>query len=192
MVRMIIGKNYGFIRKSKMPKKNYRSKSLDYERINWLRTRDLEYGKNHCGATTGANLVLYYVSRGYDNLRIDASDYKTFKALHRIIGNGPVLRIPSKIKRYFRLKDYDLYYKAIRRPSSLKDSIESGHPLTMLVSASLFNWHWILVIGWREYENGDFYVEIVDSWNRDETRFYKIESKLSYLFMTKYWIEVKD
>lgn len=188
----IIGKEYGFIRRAEMPMGNYKSKSLDYEGISWQRTRELEYGKNHCGATTGVNLLLYYESRGYENLRKKASDYEVFQALHRIIGNGPVLRISSKVKKYFKMKNYDLHYKSIRKPSSLKDSIEMGNPLSMLVSASWINWHWVLVLGWREYENGDFYIEIVDSWNRDETRFYKIESKLSYFFMTKYWIEIKD
>lgn len=172
-----------------MPSGNYTCGYINYQDTKWVKTGDISWGKNHCASAAATNIVLYYAKIGYRDLKIDHKEYSTFLELYNIIQDGPVVKIAHKISDYSLQKGYNLKYRGIKDLEEFKDAIEENMPLTMLLSASLLKWHWVVAVGWREYENGHIYIQIVDNWNGKANRFYKVDTNLIYLFMTKYWIE---
>lgn len=190
IVSKIIGKDYNFINLKDMPKGGYSSANINYNGTIWVKTKDLECAKNHCGAAAATNIALYFANKGCKKLKIKNSEYDTFLELYKTIKDGPVARIANKIREYFLIKGYNLNYGTIRDYQDVKKAIKMDMPLTFLLSASLSNWHWVVAVGWREYANGDKYIQIVDGWNSNAARFYKVGSNFNYLFMTKYWIDM--
>ena len=180
---------YGFIDWNKMPNGNYISNSINYKDINWVKTRDLKHGINHCGATAVTNIVLYFANKGYTNLKADKSEYDTFTEIHKRIKNGPVVNIANKTKQYFSERGYRLKYSKVSSFDSFRMAIDKDRPCAVILSASLFNWHWILAVGWRIYDSGEKYIQIVDGWNGNANRFYKIDSTMPFVLSTQYWIE---
>lgn len=179
--------DYRFINWNNMPSGTYISDSLNYKEINWVKTRDLSYGINHCAAAAATNITLYYASLGYSNLIKDNSTYHTFVEIHKRIKNGPVISIASKIRQYFNKNGYELHYSKLGSFDNLKKAIGKKRPCALILSSALINWHWILAVGWRVYDSGEKYIQIVDGWNGNATRFYKIDSNLPFVLSTQYW-----
>lgn len=183
----IIGSNYGFIDGKNMPKGEYTSNRIDYKGINWVKTGDLKYGKNHCATTTGTNIILYFYHLGFWDL-LEKDEENTFSEFYKIVGNGPIIFLARKLKRYFKDRAYNLKYKRYSSFENVKDALNKNRPCSVLLSASLLNWHWIMAIGWREYESGEKYIQIVDSWTKNDYRFYKVKKSGIIISSTEYWI----
>lgn len=189
-----MGESFGFINLSKMAAGDYEFADISYDKIEWAVTKDYnDMAKNHCGAVSVTNLALYFASNGYSNLIIDNNKEKTFAAAHKIVGNGPKIFIARKAKRYFRQRGYLLEYEKVKSFEAIKDAISMNQPMAVLLSNGFFSWHWILVVGYRQYKNDanckENYMRIVDSWNSNPDRFYKVNSGSRLWSTTKYWIK---
>lgn len=110
-----------------------------------------------------------------------------FPLVHRYVRNGPVLFLRGKAKRYFAASHMSYLAKPIRRLSAddgssrakserkfrrIAASLREGHPVALLVAASLLNWHWVLAVGYTIYTDGSFGLRIVDEWHRKGLRIY--------------------
>ena len=173
-----------------IPSGNYSSGKLAYDKIEWAVTKDYkDIAKNHCGAVLVTNLALYFSAKAYNNLLVNNSKYDTFAAVHRVIGNGPVINLARGAKKYFNDRGYTLEYEKVKSYEDIKDAIEKNQPLGLLLSNGIFNWHWIMVVGWRQDNSQENYLRIVDSWNRTDERFYKVGSGSRLWLSKKYWIK---
>lgn len=72
--------------------------------------------------------------------------------------------------------------------NTLKDALDYDHPCDLLLADSIIAWHWILAFGYRDYYSGDFYIQIMDEWNKNIKRFYKLNSGSAWLSATEYWM----
>lgn len=184
-------KGFGFINLKDMPSGEYSFGNLKYTNTSWAATKDYKHmAKNHCGAVFVTNLVLYFASIGYSNLIVDKSKDNTFAAVHRIVGNGPVITVARKAKEYFYERGYTLEYSRVVSLEDIKEAISDNQPLGVLLTNGIFSWHWIMVVGWRQYKSiGDSeenYLRIVDSWNQTADRFFKVGSDSILWSTTKY------
>lgn len=183
--------DYKFISNENMPLGKYSSKTIsNIESVDWITTgytNDL--AKNHCGATAVTNLAIYYDKMGYEMLKINDSKLETFKEIHKIIGNGPVLTIAQGAKKYFKARGYDLSKSSLNSFDEIKIAIDNNQIIGILLSNGIFDWHWVLAIGYREYENGENYLRIINGWNNTSDIFYKINSGALLFSATRYWID---
>lgn len=99
-----------------------------------------------------------------------------FKKFHREIGNGPIFFIPKKIVRVFKDLGKDLEYFSTRNAYEIKAALDQNHMGILLLVNGLFDWHYVIVLGYRLYENEELYLIIMDGWTKDRKRFYKINS----------------
>lgn len=182
--------DYGFIDWGDMPSGTY-----SYDIINkaastdWATTGEFDsIAKNHCGATAVTNLALYYANRGYSDLKINSSVYDTFVAVHKIVGNGPVMTIAGQTKEYFSDRGYTLKYSSANTFSEIKMAIKSDHPCGILLANGIVDWHWIICVGYRAYDSGNNYMRIVDGWHDTTLKFYLCNSGSAWVSATQYWV----
>lgn len=183
--------DYGFIDLSDMPAGDYDDDTiLKAESTDWAIMDEFEdIAENHCGATAVTNLALYFANRGHSNLKINNSRLDTFKAVHKIVGNGPVMTIAGSAKEYFKNRGYTLKYSSLGDFSGIKTATTKDRPCGILLADGLFSWHWILSVGWRQYSNGGNYMRIMDGWYDTIDRYYKIHSCSLWISATEYWVE---
>lgn len=180
--------DYGFVNWGDMPSGGYSASTLPCSNVNWVVTSDFnDIATNHCGATAVTNLAMYFYSKGYSDLKKDTSR-DTFIAVHKIVGNGPVMTIADKAKTYFSNCGYTLNYKAVGTYAAMKTAIKNSRPCGVLLADGIVEWHWILSVGYREYSAGDQYMRIMDGWNRTIDRFYKIHTGSLWISASEYWI----
>lgn len=162
--------DYGFLDASQMSKENFIDFYIDdLANLDFITTADnKDLAKNHCGATAATNLGHYYIR----NLDQDS----LFKKFHSEIGNGPVFFIAKKIQRTFKDLGRDLEYFSTREAYEIKAALDQNHMGILLLANGLFDWHYVVVLGYRLYENGELYLIIMDGWTKDRNRFYKINS----------------
>ncbi len=188
ILNLLKGGGYQFIPWSDMPRGAYEERRLDYSNMNIVTTTDLKYGRNHCGAVAVANIILYFASQGKTNLLENNSEYESLVKAHQLIGNGPVVRIEKGASRYFKFKGYDLKFNNLNSFEDIKACIERANPFTLLLSSALLDWHWVVGVGWREYENGDKYIEIIDGWNRHYSYFYQVKIRKDWILAMEYYL----
>ena len=170
--------NYGFIDEYNMPK-GYYKETLITDAKDFIVTGDnKDIANNHCGATAATNVSLYYLK--------DVNSRNVFKDLHRLIGNGPVFYISRKLKRYFKEQNKDLYYRKIKSSSQFKSAIDNGNIIIVLLAKGIINWHYAVCIGYRIYEDGQFFLITMDGWNKNIKKYYKINSGSLLLSATEY------
>lgn len=189
---LLYGKiDYNFIQLSDLPKGKYKSKKLsNISCIDWITTGDTEkFANNHCGATAVTNMAIYYNSLGFDNLVVNENKVETFREIHKIIGNGPVISISLGAKKYFKTKGYDLLKSYSISFKEIKKSIDENQILGVLLFNGILNWHWVIAVGYREYENGEKYLQVVNGWENSSSIFFKLNDGVVLVFATKYWIE---
>lgn len=183
--------SYGFIKASDVPDLDYKSNKLKYDKITWAEMSSFnDIAKNHCGATLITNLCIFYDSQGYEGLLIDGSIRKTFEHIHGIIGNGPVIATARTAKRYFSKKGYDLIYKSIYNFNQIKDAIDKNMPVAMLLAEKIFEWHWVLGVGYLKSDKVEF-VRIINAWEDTDQRFYLINHKSNFFSAVRYDIKRK-
>jgi hypothetical protein len=175
-------KKYGFLSESQLPKSNHYEIALPKSELrNWGTTGEFESirnAKNHCAATAAFNTAYYYKGL-YQNSRLFVNNSRkdSFEALHKSIGNGPVLFY--KLKRGLSLYALQAGFAFASKPGSsyahAKACIDNGCMGILLLTAGLADWHYANALGYREYESGERYLKTIDNWHSSQT-FY-IESK---------------
>ncbi|AVM41800.1 hypothetical protein [Fastidiosipila sanguinis] len=172
-------KDYGFIREEDMPDSGYIYNSLPrLDEIDWLTTGETSHlADNHCGAVTTTNMIIYYLNSTQDQKVTKLKAFDIFEQVHRFVGNGPVPKLSGKVRKIFHRYYKPVVHKRVRRTYEIKQAIDEGEVITLLLMANLFDWHWVLCVGYREYFNGDFYLEVVDAWHNKGKRFYKLKSQ---------------
>ncbi|MBE5064029.1 hypothetical protein INF30_12270 [Lachnospiraceae bacterium DSM 108991] len=180
--------DYGFINWSDMPSGSYTSDNIPYSGTSWVITGDFDdIASDHCGATAVTNLANYFANQGYSKLK-KSSNRNTFIAVHNIVGNGPVMTIADKAKKYFSNCGYTLQYSSVGTFTGIKDATKKDRPCGILLADGIVKWHWILSVGYRDYNSGGDYIRIMDGWNRNVNRFYKPGSGSLWISATQYWI----
>lgn len=188
--------DYGFLSLSQLPHDTYTPGTIPYCNLEWMTTSDFagkkdnngNLIKDHCGSVAVSNLALYFGTRGYTNL-LKSNNFETFKAVHSYVGNGPVLSITDKAKKYFKDCGYTLNSAPNDSLSSVITAIDNGRPCGFLLENSLFNWHWILVVGYRiGNTSGKTYCTIVDGWNKKANRYYRLNEGSSWISSSEYWM----
>jgi len=183
--------SYGFIKADDLPSLDYQSNKLKYGKITWAQMHSFnDIAKNHCGATLITNLCIFFESQGYQGLLIDGSIRKTFEHIHSIIGNGPIITTARTAKRYFAKKGYELSYKMIYNFGQIKDAIDDNMPVSMLLAEKIFEWHWVLAVGYLKSDKLEF-VRIINAWEDTDQRFYLINHKSNFFSAVKYSIKRK-
>lgn len=148
---------------------------------------------NHCGATAAINVLKYYGARLNYNFVVPGVA-SAFDYLYANSGNGgPTL--PAGLIR--TLKNYvsnrksagtiasttaittEQYTEYGTYRSKMISCINNGKmPLLMIWSTQ--GAHWVNVVAYYTYSNGNTYVRIIDNWNTDINRYYVFES--AYVF----------
>ena len=180
--------DYGFIEWDDMPSGGYSEKRLPVSGVQWVQMNDYnDIAHDHCGATAATNLAMYFSNQGYFDLE-KGSARDTFIAVHNIVGNGPIFELSGKVEKYFSSCGYNLSCSSVAVLDTLKDALDYDHPCDLLLADSIIAWHWILAFGYRDYYSGDFYIQIMDEWNKNIKRFYKLNSGSAWLSATEYWM----
>ena len=146
------------------------------DNVGWAVTGDFtDVANNHCCATLLTNYSVFLdACRRRDAGRLRGYDYReVFNGVHHFVGNGPVLRIDPKANAWFASAGMNAHCKVIHGLSHgeraylrIRDELLGGNPCALLVAAGLFNWHWIMAVGFVEYEDGGHQLLIVDNWTR--------------------------
>lgn len=184
-----------FVRQSALPEgPGGFSYSLPGSDIRYAVTGDyMDRARNHCASVCTANLVLYFRSqektgnseKNVRRTREELEALKREKALfreavftsaYRALGDGPVFRIAKTALR--ELADRGIRAEASgisrRDRSALLQALHEGMPCAILIRISPFNWHWILAVGYRRYENGRTFLQVSDSWNPRADRYLEL------------------
>ena len=184
MKRWLFGDgDYGFVDKEDMPQGEFAEKSIaGSENVGWAITGDYQdRAKNHCGAVCMTNVVLLFADRGHRRLLTENHRDKTFESVHQYIPDGPQPRIARKGAKYFRSRQSKLCYKSFRRWENIKNAITADCPVALLLVDGLFSWHWVLAVGYRRYQTGEAYLQIVTGWQR-KPQYYQMDQG-SFLFI---------
>ncbi len=185
-VKLKVG-DYGFMNKEELPKQSFTEKMLPVQGIRWAVTSDFDdLAVNHCGATFVTNLAIYAARCGQEKVLTDGSHRATFIKIHALVGNGPVLRLAGKAVAYFKSRGCDLTYRSISGFDQIRQAINQGHPCGLLLMNAPLDWHWVMVIGYRIYEDGLCILQIMDGWHRQTQRFYLINHGSRLIHTTEY------
>lgn len=129
-----------------------------------------DIARNHCAATMLANLMLCRYGEG----AVCRNRRELFRGIHRIIGNGPILRLDRRANRYLAGQGVPLVCRQINRrvaeaPDRLvqlvQRELDAGRPCGLMVAESLWNWHWVLVLGAKLDPSGAVCFCIADGWH---------------------------
>lgn len=181
-------KSYGIIDKDELPDFKYNDVKLDTTGIHWAVMDEFsDIAKNHCGPTFITNLAIYFQSKGYKNLLIDGDIKKTFEHIHKMTGNGPVITTARTAQKYFAQRGYKLSYRNVGSFEEIKKAINGQMPLSLLIMQSLFEWHWVMGIGYLDSKDYDF-VRIINAWDDTDDRFYLINKGAVFISAKEYQI----
>lgn len=159
--------NYGFF--DHLDQDNIKRQSqLDIKHFDWMVTNRFKTAKNHCASTTSTNLDIYFSKLNY------LDDQDIFNEHHKIIGNGPVIKFDGNTKKILKNKAVNVESNLIffNKMAKIKAAIDRGNVCIFLLSEALFNWHWVICVGYQEMKNGDTIFTIIDNWH-NFTRYYQ-------------------
>ena len=161
------GGDYGFLKADDLPagpyKEFFASQGLK-EFVTTGATGDTL--NNHCGATAATNLALNFIHDDWQ---------KIFARAYAMIGEGPALFIGHKVKRLFSSYKKKVKTRVYRSRDKIKKSIIRRRLSILLLANGLFDWHYVLCLGYRTYESGDDYLILADGWTKTLT-YYKINA----------------
>ena len=181
---------YGFIDRKHMPKARYTSETIPYSERNWSVMRNFnDIAHNHCGATAATNITRQLAYAGNPLLMKNNSLNNIFADLHDLIGNGPVMTINSNLGKYISTRAYTLNHSRILTYSGLQKAISNNRPCALLLCASPLHWHWVVVVGWRQYDSGEKYLRIVTGWDNSANYYCRFPV---FPIVTQYWISNKQ
>lgn len=187
-IKSIRKMSYGIIREEDLPNFKYDDKKLEMAGIHWAEMDKFsDIAKNHCGPTFITNLAIYFESQGYKGLLIDNDVRKTFEHIHKMTGNGPVVMTAGTAKRYFAQRGYILKSNQVDSFEEIKEAIDHGMPVSLLIVESLFSWHWVMGVGYLDSDEYDF-VRIINAWEDTNERFYLVNKSSLFFASRKYQI----
>lgn len=128
-----------------------------------------DIAKNHCHAVCLCNLLTYL----FPERQI------SFREVHKIVKNGPIFTL-RKAKQLFCRKQLPLTTEKLRTVDELKTALSAGNPSMLLIANRLFDWHWILAVGFAE-SNGELFLRIADGWHPDCDRWYPVRKNAGWL-----------
>lgn len=185
------GEGYGFIEEKSLPVGEYEEAVISKAgSMDWLITYDVkDLANNHCGAVAAVNIVTYYSNiYGYNELVFE-DKRSTFKALHKVIKNGPVLRLAGKIRRYVKSRGFTLEYRELGSFDEIKLAVKNDKISAILLKKHLLEWHWVLGVGYREYKAGDKYIKLMNGWDKRINFYYKLNSGSAFMAATEYGVD---
>lgn len=182
--------DYGFLYARELPEGDFIAKTIEHaDEVDWAVMDEFNHiAGNHCGATAVYNMALYFSKCGLLDILQDKRE-DTFAEIYRIVGPGPKFTIAEKAKKYMAQKGCEIKHQSVKTFGDMKAAVDAGHPCGLLLAESLISWHWVTCIGYREYESGENYLEILDGWNKNIRRFYKINSGSKLLGGSEYYAE---
>lgn len=158
-------KGYGF--KSYLHIKDKVNHNL---KIKWAKTPSYNhFANNHCAAVLVENISIYYQELNLINFKVD------FKDIHNIVGNGPVLFLARKTRRYYQKHHLNLKTKVLFSQSKMKEQLDMKIPIALLLRKSLFDWHWVLAVAYLEIED-DMYFKVANGWVENDMYYKENES----------------
>lgn len=183
--------DFKFIDVKNMPKKCYTSKTIRAaEKISWIRTGDSkDFAINQCGATAASNIVLYYKEALGEDFAYTLNNTEIFAEVYDILGNGSIMSISGALKKYFKKFGIIIKTKDLYSFEDLKKEIEKDNIVAILLEKGLMNWHWIICLGYRIYDDGAEYLRIMDGWNNNIDKFYKIQWGREWLSAASYFLK---
>lgn len=142
-------------------------------------TSDYEdLARNHCAVTMLVNAVISCL--GAEPVCQDRR--ALFVAIHRFVGNGPVLRLQNRANRYFQSAGLPIRCRQVnrriteRRPDRLTDLVQrelaAGRPCALMVAASPLDWHWVLALAAKQDRAGSVLFCIADGWHARRVYWY--------------------
>lgn len=181
--------NYGFYDWDEMPSGDCEFDVIrEWSSTDWITMGEVsDIGEDHCAATAVTNLALYFANCGYTNLKIN-TNRETFAEIYSIVDKGPVMTIASQTVAYFRDRGYTLYYSMVSNFSGYKTAFANNRPCALLLKDALLAWHWVIGIGYREYTTGEQYIRIIDGWNDNHMRFYRVDYEAELMLGQEFWI----
>lgn len=183
--------DFGFINSSNMPSGSYSGKTIaSATSTDWAIMGDFsDIARDHCGATTVTNLALYFAQTGKFNLKKNNSNRDTFEAVHKIVGNGPEMTIAEDAKQYFKDRGYTLNYSGVSGFSGVETALKNNRPCGILLENGLFSWHWIIAVGYRNYNSGDNYIQVMNNWKPNINIYYMANNGSAWVSRTQYWVD---
>lgn len=184
-----------FLTDASLPPAPYDHGELPLDGVDWAVTSEFsQIARDHCAAVCATDLALWYAAHGpaCASLSRDGSKEETFRAVHALVGNGPVPAIARHVRRYSSRQGCPLCHSSIRGPSALQQAIGRGHPCALLLTAAPLDWHWVLAVGWRRYPDGTFYIRVMDGWHPRPDRFFQLRRRPWLVSATEYWPEDLD
>lgn len=161
----LLRKKSSFVRREQLPEGPFTARNLPALPLCWDCTGDHKNSaKNHCAAVCVTNARLYYRQ---------GTTAELFPQVHQQLGNGPVFAL-HKAKNWFHLKK-------IRHFCELEAALSAGRPCALMLSTPKHEWHWVLVVGYREYPDGSRWLRIADGWNKDGERYYSLINDSDWL-----------
>ncbi len=140
----------------------------------WCCADDFRHtAKRHCFSVCICNLLLWY----FRDENLDKE--KLFNQLHKKFGNGPIFSF-RKTEHAFKNEAFPLESQAVSSIDQIKSALDNGQACPILLALKLWDWHWILAVGWLEYE-GNTYLLILDGWNPCADRLYKLQPGREWL-----------
>lgn len=182
-----MGNGFRFISFKQLPQNEYNCNFLiKSSNINWITTIETNrIAKNHCAAVAATNISLF-ISNSFLNDNINK--YSLFKLLYSDIGNGPVFSINRDIKKYFLSRNIFLKSEKVKNFNEFKSEIDKGHVVAFLLARGIVNWHWVIGVGYRQYIDGQSFIQIVTGWNNTTDRFFEVKGRRPWISAISYFI----
>lgn len=182
--------DYGFLSLNQLPKGEFTEKTIPLNPSQLAVTGDFRnIAHNHCGAVCALNIIIVLFQNAPEFLE-EKSPAQLFKEVHRIIGNGPTPSIAGGLAKYAKSLGANIRYQSeIKSFEGIKAAIGRGSPCGILLANALADWHWVMCVGYREYQKEGGFIRICDGWNRTADRFYKLNSGSAWAAGTEYFLE---
>lgn len=168
-------KSYGFIKEEQLPKGDFVEKNLSFDEISWAKTGDYQkIARNHCGTVLISNIVIFSHFRASGKVLSQADRDEVFSRAHKLVGNGPVAFTKRAIKEILSIRNYKTGSSHLWTFEDIKSSLDCGKPVSLLLTKAPLDWHWVLGLGYREYQNGEKFMRLVTGWQDSDSYFYRI------------------
>lgn len=151
---------------------------------------------NHCGPTTGTNLMLYWYNRDttkYSSLRPTGGWTDTFIELYDAMETGinGTTYLPDyaySTWRYFEDRNLDCsyVYSYLNTFNSFKGDLDANRPVTLLVQGHVYYGdHFILGLGYIIYSysgSNSYYFRVADAWDGTPNRYINYYVGVDYVY----------
>ena len=145
---------------------------------------------NYCGAVAAMNVLEYYSAYLDDYELIKPNANNAFLYLYQNTGNGSFTtpaKLRSALTSYISnrksqgmlVNEVNITTQQYTERTTFYSNMVScigSNKMPLMVIWKGVEAHWVNILGYTSYRNGDCYVRIVDNWNEDGRYFYKFMS----------------